>query len=137
MDEQDTKFNLFYNYEQHIPFKELELIQFHNLHNFHTLINKDISPLGLYAPVLHQRFRRYASGEAFISHIGIHCTEEEGESWRRHFSTYGVDVIHEDTSYAHTNPVIAGKRNYHNIIFGSREAIGFDFKACIRINVNG
>lgn len=134
---QNITFRLFYNYEQDIPFKELELIQFMSYHNFHSFSNHAISPLGLYAPSLYDRFKYSGKLRPFISHIGIHCSEKEGEDWRAHFKSYGIDVAHEDWSYAHTNPVIAGKRKYHNIIFASRRALGFDFKACIRVNING
>ncbi len=140
-EEQEIEFKLFYNYEQNLQFKELELIQFLSHHNFHSLVNKTISPLGLYAPALHQLLsilkKRVTPVEYFISHIGIHCSEEEAMQWRLLFLSRGINAVHEDTSYSHTNPVIAGKRTYHNIIFGSREAIGFDFKACIRINSDG
>jgi len=132
----EVEFKLFYNYEQDIPFKELELIQFLSLHNFHSVSNRGISPLGLYAPSLYEKLGSMGVDMPFISHLGIHCTEEEGKDWRFHLGQRDIHPVWEDTSYKHTNPIIAGKRTYHNIIFGSREALGFDFKACIRINAN-
>lgn len=126
------EFNLFYNYEQDIPFKELELIQFLSNNNFHSAVNKSISPLGLYAASLYKKLSILDT--VFISHIGIHCTDTESKEWILHFKQFDIWPIHEDTSYSHTNPAIAGKRTYHNIIFGSRKTLGFDFKACIRID---
>lgn len=136
----NIEFNLFYNYEQDMELKELELIQFISFPNFHSTANKTISPLALYAPSLFWKLHEcidyidHDTGDPFfMSHMGIHCSADEGEYWRSLFASYKIGVAHEDRSYLHTNPVIAGKRTYHNIIFNSREALGFDFKACIRV----
>lgn len=133
----EITFDLHYNYRQSLAFKELELIRFSDLHNFHSISNKSIDPLGLYAPHLYAlRAEMDLDNRGFfLSHLGIHCSEEEAEEWRALFSRCSIGVAFEDWSKKHTNPVIAGKRFYHNVIFASREALGFNFKACVRRNV--
>jgi hypothetical protein len=69
-----------------------------------------------------------------VSHLGMHCTSEELEQWRTFFEAEGVRVVQEVLTINHTNPAIAGKRNYQYVIFGTRGILGVDIKLIVRIN---
>jgi hypothetical protein len=66
------------------------------------------------------------------SHIGMHCTEAELESWRAFFASRNIAVAQEVFTKSHTNPVIAGKREYHYVIFDTYGILGIDVKFIVR-----
>lgn len=70
--------------------------------------------------------------EPRASHIGMHITEEELVEWREFFRERGIRVAQEVRTRAHTNPVIAGKRLYHYVIFDTYAILGIDVKFIIR-----
>ncbi len=67
-----------------------------------------------------------------VSHLGMHCTEEELERWRAFFTSRGINVAQEVRTKSHTNPVIAGKRLYTYVIFNTRPILGVDVKFIVR-----
>lgn len=67
-----------------------------------------------------------------VSHLGMHTTEEELEQWREFFAARGVKVCQEVQTLSHTNPVIAGKRSYHYVIFDTYKILGVDIKFIVR-----
>lgn len=67
-----------------------------------------------------------------ISHIGMHCSAEELEEWREFMRTRDIPVAQEVKTIKHTNPVIAGKRQYHYVVFDTRDIIGCDVKFIVR-----
>lgn len=69
-----------------------------------------------------------------VSHLGMHVTSVELEEWRKKFETLHVKVAQEVFTYAHTNPVIAGKRIYNYVIFDTRSVLGVDLKFIVRYN---
>jgi hypothetical protein len=70
-----------------------------------------------------------------VSHFGMHCTEKELEEWRDFFAQHNIRVAQEVKTFAHTNPVIAGKRLYHYVIFDTYSVLGVDIKFIIRHEV--
>ena len=103
---------LYFNYQWGI---ELEILRYSSGANWHQFRN----PLDL--PI-------------FASHMGYHCTEEQAQEKIVQMYTCGINVIQEVYTYKHTNPVIAGKRLYHYIVFDSLSLLGFDLKLIVRQN---
>jgi hypothetical protein len=66
-----------------------------------------------------------------VSHIGMHVTETELSEWRVRLAPY-VSVVQEVFTKRHTNPIIAGKRWYHYVVFGAAHLIGVDIKFIVR-----
>lgn len=71
---------------------------------------------------------------ASVSHVGMHVTAEELAWWRGFFAEQNIAVAQEVITQSHTNPVIAGKRNYNYVIFDTRDILGVDVKFIVRIN---
>jgi hypothetical protein len=75
-------------------------------------------------------------GEAFrhntVSHLGMHCTEEELAEFKLFFKDQGIDIAQEVDTRSHTNPVIKGKRLYHYCIFNTKPILGVDLKFIVR-----
>lgn len=69
------------------------------------------------------------------SHLGMHVTEEELAEWRVFFAKREIEVAQEVKTDSHTNPVIAGKRLYHYVIFDTRDILGIDLKFIVRRDV--
>lgn len=69
-----------------------------------------------------------------VSHLGMHCTAEELIEWRAFFAGREIPVAQEVITESHTNPVIAGKRNYNYVIFDTKEILGVDLKFIVRID---
>lgn len=70
-----------------------------------------------------------------ISHIGMHCKEEELDEWKKFFAERKIPIAQEVFTQSHTNPAIAGKRLYHYCIFATRSIIGVDVKFIVRRNL--
>jgi hypothetical protein len=66
------------------------------------------------------------------SHLGMHCTEEELEEWRKFFKAHGHAVAQEVFTESHTNPVIKDERRYHYVIFDTYYPLGIDIKFIVR-----
>jgi hypothetical protein len=66
------------------------------------------------------------------SHLGMHCSAEDLESWRAKFKELGIDVAQEVFTTNHTNVAIAGKRWYQYVIFNTRAILGVDLKFIVR-----
>ncbi len=71
-----------------------------------------------------------------VSHIGMHCTEQELAEWYSFFAGRGIPVAQEVYTRAHTNPAIAGKRKYHYVIFDTYDILGVDVKFIVRHDVS-
>lgn len=72
-----------------------------------------------------------------VSHLGMHVTEEELESYRKFFKERGIGVAQEVKTQGHTNPAIADSRRYHYTIFDTHAILGVDLKFIVRLNVDG
>lgn len=73
-----------------------------------------------------------------VSHLGMHCTEEELDRWKEFFSERNIPIAQEVRTEAHTNPyLIQTGRKYHYCIFDTREILGTDLKFIVRINREG
>lgn len=70
------------------------------------------------------------------SHIGMHVTESELNRWKAFFADRGIPVAQEVRTHSHTNPVIAGKRKYHYVIFDTYPILGVDVKFIVRHDVS-
>jgi len=70
-----------------------------------------------------------------VSHLGMHCTEEELLGWCDRFAELHIPVAQEVFTESHTNPIIAGKRKYHYVIFDTRAILGVDLKFIVRREV--
>lgn len=78
---------------------------------------------------------RMGSFSPVISHIGMHVSEIQLDEWRKLMERHDIVVKQEVWTVSHTNPVIAGKRLYHYVIFGTRKLIGTDLKFIVRREV--
>ena len=67
-----------------------------------------------------------------VSHLGMHCTDDELEAWRERFASLGIGVAQEVFTQSHSNPAIAGKRWYQYVIFNTRGVLGVDLKFIVR-----
>lgn len=67
-----------------------------------------------------------------VSHLAMHCSEQELEQWREFFKARGIVVAQEVRTLSHTNPAIAGKRWYVYCIFDTRRILGVDLKFIVR-----
>ena len=67
-----------------------------------------------------------------VSHLGMHCSQDELLDWRKAFAAQGVAVAQEVFTQLHTNPLIAGQRWYNYVIFDTREILGVDLKFIVR-----
>lgn len=68
-----------------------------------------------------------------VSHLGMHCSDEdELNSWKVFFAERGISIAQEVETLHHTNPAIAGKRQYHYVVFNTREILGTDIKIILR-----
>ena len=84
----------------------------------------------------HQHREQLVDGNPFLSHIGYHCTDEEAQAKIKELAASGIGIAQEVWTYSHTNPAIAGKRQYHYIVFDSIDAFGFDLKLIVRKDIN-
>jgi catechol 2,3-dioxygenase-like lactoylglutathione lyase family enzyme len=108
-----TTATLNFNY-QLIPGKEFELLTYHDERNW--LSNQPEGP--------------QTTG---MSHLGLHVPDVDDV--KRRMETFGYKVAQEFATTSHTNPNIAGKRQYRYVIFDTRAAFGFDLKVIQRINL--
>lgn len=102
-------------------------------------VNPSVKPLEL--EVLH-----YTSGfnwmemyntKPSVSHLGMHVTFDELGEWRTFFAERSIAVAQDVDTTDHTNPVIAGKRQYTYVIFDTRDILGVDVKFIVRRDVIG
>lgn len=70
-----------------------------------------------------------------VSHLGMHCTEEELVQWRTLFAQHKVGVAQEVYTEAHSNPAIKDSRRYHYVIFDTRPLLGVDLKFIVRRDI--
>ena len=68
-----------------------------------------------------------------VSHLGMHCTDDDLENWQEFFTERGIGVVQEVVTKSHTNPVIDGKRLYNYVIFGTKAILGVDLKFIVRL----
>lgn len=69
-----------------------------------------------------------------VSHLGMHCTEEELDEWKAFFKTEGINIAQEVFTQRHTNDYLLNNgRKYHYCIFDTREILGTDLKFIVRI----
>lgn len=69
-----------------------------------------------------------------VSHLGMHCSDDELVEWRKLLASLGIEVAQEVFTQLHTNPVIAGQRWYNYVIFDTRHILGVDLKFIVRYN---
>lgn len=69
-----------------------------------------------------------------VSHLGMHCTADELAQWRAFFAERNITIAQEVFTSQHTNPVIAGKRWYHYVIFDTKRILGVDLKFIVRMD---
>lgn len=62
-----------------------------------------------------------------LSHMGLHVESVE-DSITLVREVYGFKIAQKVRTHVHSNPAIAGKREYTYVIFDSRERLGFDLK---------
>lgn len=67
-----------------------------------------------------------------VSHLGMHVSNEELETWTEKFEALGIGWAQNVNTQSHTNPVIAGKRWYNYRIFHTRPILGVDLKFIVR-----
>ena len=67
-----------------------------------------------------------------VSHLGMHCTAGELNRWREFFMRRDIRVAQEVKTESHCNPVIAGKRWFHYVIFDTYDILGVDVKFIVR-----
>jgi hypothetical protein len=68
-----------------------------------------------------------------VSHLGMHCTSEELEQFRRKFADMGIGIAQEVFTRTHTNPfLLEQKRKYQYVIFDTRDILGTDLKFIVR-----
>jgi hypothetical protein len=68
-----------------------------------------------------------------VSHLGMHCTAEELDAFRRKFADMGIRVAQEVFTESHTNPfLLEQKRKYQYVIFDTRDILGADLKFIVR-----
>lgn len=104
-----NKAELHFNYELGI---ELELIKYLEGFNWH---------------------RRRHPQYIFLSHMGFHVDEAKMQKCKSQLAAAAVEIAQEVITQSHTNPVIAGKRTYHYVVFDTQHLIGFDLKLIERI----
>jgi len=69
------------------------------------------------------------------SHIGMHCSEIELDSWKAFFNSRKIGTAQEVWTNGHTNPyLIEQRRHYHYCIFDTRRILGIDVKFIVRID---
>lgn len=71
--------------------------------------------------------------QSMVSHLGMHCTEEELVEWKAFFAERDLHIVQEVDTIAHTNEELneIGRR-YHYCIFGTRGILGVDIKMIVR-----
>lgn len=68
-----------------------------------------------------------------VSHLGMHCTEEELDAFRRKFAARGIPVAQEVFTVSHTNPYLLSQgRKYQYAIFDTHDILGVDLKFIVR-----
>jgi hypothetical protein len=72
-----------------------------------------------------------------VSHLGMHCTEDELVVWRSFFAERGISIAQEVQTQEHTNPLIKDSRRYVYVIFDTRSILGVDLKFIVRKNLVG
>lgn len=76
----------------------------------------------------------YAS-QPRVSHLGMHCTEEELLEWKAKFELLGIGIAQEVFTDAHTNAhLLKLGRKYHYTIFDTYDILGVDLKFIVRID---
>lgn len=67
-----------------------------------------------------------------VSHLGMHVEAGDLIAWKEFFRRRGIPVVQEVDTLTHSNPVIAGKRWYKYVIFGTHHILGVDLKFIVR-----
>lgn len=67
-----------------------------------------------------------------VSHLGMHCSDEELEQFRAYFYHEGIGIAQEVKTLAHTNPAIKDTRRYQYAIFDTKDILGVDLKFIVR-----
>ena len=74
----------------------------------------------------------WMQGQNRASHLGMHCSADELDEWRKFFARRGITVAQEVYTENHTNSAIAGKRWYNYVIFDTFAILGIDIKFIVR-----
>lgn len=75
----------------------------------------------------------YSVGDmSSVSHLGMHCSPSDLILWKKFFKDRSIRIAQEVVTTSHSNPVIAGKREYHYVIFATRPILGVDLKFIVR-----
>lgn len=70
-----------------------------------------------------------------ISHLGMHCTDQELAAWRAFFLERDIGIVQEVETQRHTNPAIKDTRRYRYVIFNTHPILGVDLKFIVRKDV--
>jgi hypothetical protein len=71
---------------------------------------------------------------ATVSHLGMHCSEEELKHWKSFFAAEGIGIAQEVRTQSHTNQyLIDNERKYWYCIFDTRPILGVDIKFIVRV----
>lgn len=70
-----------------------------------------------------------------VSHLGMHCTEEELVAWTELLAKHNIGVAQDVNTEAHSNPAIKDTRRYHYVVFGTRHLLGVDLKFIVRKDI--
>jgi hypothetical protein len=68
-----------------------------------------------------------------VTHVGMRCTAEEAEEYRRFFSQRGIPIRAEYTTISHTS--VPGRR-FHDIYFATAAILGVDIEVSVDISQN-
>ena len=79
--------------------------------------------------------RNWMEGQNRVSHLGMHCTEVDLGYWYKFFARLNIPIAQEVITSTHTNPVIAGKRKYHYVIFDTFDILSVDIKFIVRHDI--
>ena len=72
---------------------------------------------------------------SIVSHLGMHCTAEELDQWKRFFADRGIAIAQEVFTDSHTNQFLVDcGRKYNYCIFDTRQILGTEIKMIVRID---
>lgn len=73
--------------------------------------------------------------EGRAAHIGMHCEARDLQEWINFFADRGIGMAQCVNTYKHTNPHIAGKREYTYTVFDTASILGVFVKLIVRREV--
>lgn len=75
--------------------------------------------------------------QSIVSHLGMHCSEEDLAEWKKFFAERGVRIAQEVFTSNHESEYLKRVgRKYHYTIFDTRGILGVDLKFIVRIDAD-